>query len=163
MANTIDGIDPTFLSSQSFRPWESAPHPTQSAHRERSRGLGKGGKAGKRKGKYPRLKVLDRVPAKVGNGSPWLDRWHSRWETTGSSLCDVSAGGVGRIFTAIARHNVPAVQALVTARANLHVRGYWICQYTRELQFFLMLPCLCCQPGPGYIRNLYTASQCSEA
>ena len=26
-----------------------------------------------------------------------------------------------------------------------------------------MQPCLCCQPGPGYIRNQYTASLCSEA
>ena len=51
------GIDPASLASQSFRPWEAAPHPTQSALRERSRGLGKGGKggkAGKREGKYPR-------------------------------------------------------------------------------------------------------------
>ena len=48
------GIDPASLASQSFRPWEATPHPTQSALRERSRGLGKGGKAGKREGKYPR-------------------------------------------------------------------------------------------------------------
>ena len=48
------GIDPASLASQSFRPWEAAPHPTQSALRERSRGVGKGGKAGKREGKYPR-------------------------------------------------------------------------------------------------------------
>ena len=68
---TAIGIDPTFLSSQSFRPWESAPHPTQSAHRERSRGFGKGGKAGKREGKYPRPQGTGPVPAKVGNGSPW--------------------------------------------------------------------------------------------
>ena len=48
------GIDPASLASQSFRPWEAASHPTQSALRERSRGLGKGGKAGKREGKNPR-------------------------------------------------------------------------------------------------------------
>ena len=46
------GIDPASLASQSFRPWEATPHPTQAALR--SRGLGKGGKAGKREGKHLR-------------------------------------------------------------------------------------------------------------
>ena len=50
---------------------EAAPHPTQSALRERSRGLGKGGKAGKREGKYHGLKVLDRAPEKVCPDRPW--------------------------------------------------------------------------------------------
>ena len=39
---------------KSFRPWEFVTHSTQSSHRERSRGFGKGGKAGKREGKQPR-------------------------------------------------------------------------------------------------------------
>ena len=51
---TTIGIDPASLASQSFRLWEAALHPTQSALRERSRGSGKGGKAGKREGKCPR-------------------------------------------------------------------------------------------------------------
>ena len=67
---TALGIDPASLESQCFRPWESAPHSTQSSHRERSRGFGKsgkGGKAGKREGKYPR-------PQGTGPGSG--KGWH---------------------------------------------------------------------------------------
>ena len=51
---TACGIDPTYLASQTFRPWEFVTHSAQSSHRERSRGFGKGGKAGKREGKHPR-------------------------------------------------------------------------------------------------------------
>ena len=51
---TACGIDPTYLASQIFRPWEFVTHSAQSSHRERSRGLGKGGKGGKREGKHPR-------------------------------------------------------------------------------------------------------------
>ena len=48
------GIDPNNLASQVFRPWEFVTHSAQSSHRERSRGVGKGGKGGKREGKHPR-------------------------------------------------------------------------------------------------------------
>ena len=51
---TACGIDPTYLASQIFRPWEFVTHSAQSSHRERSRGFGKGGKGGKREGKHPR-------------------------------------------------------------------------------------------------------------
>ena len=51
---TACGIDPTYLASQVFRPWEFVTHSAQSSHRERSRGVAKGGKGGKREGKHPR-------------------------------------------------------------------------------------------------------------
>ena len=71
--NTIDCncIDPASLASQSFRPWEAASYPTQSAHRERSRGFGKGARQVSGKESIHGLKVLDQVPAKIGTGGPW--------------------------------------------------------------------------------------------
>ena len=42
------------------------------------------------------------------------------------------------IFTAIARQNVPAVQALVAAGADLQVRG--TCEHTRKLQVYTCWP-----------------------
>ena len=68
------------------------------------------------------LKVLDRVPAKGGTGSPW------------PGFCRP----LGLLYVMFGQ---AALAACLSFGCN---------------------QVLCCQPGHGHIRNLYTASQCSE-
>ena len=62
------GIEPANVSSQVFKPWESAAHAAPSSYRERSRGTGKGKKGGKREGQSHRSQ--EAVPGQ-GKGRHW--------------------------------------------------------------------------------------------